>query len=73
MGDSPAYSMSEKDELAPKFISKMHARVYQGKHSPSITATEAVTAKVKATATATTKARATVMVVVASAMAGRPR
>jgi len=35
IGDSPAYSISDKDEQAPKFISKIHARIFQGKHSPS--------------------------------------
>jgi len=35
MGDSPNYSCAEKCEDAPVFISNSHARVWQGKHSPS--------------------------------------
>jgi len=35
IGDSPNYSCAKKDEDIPRFISNQHARVFQGKHSPS--------------------------------------
>ena len=35
IGDAPAFTFADKDDAAPKFISKQHARIYQGKHSPS--------------------------------------
>lgn len=35
MGDSPRYSFADRNENIPTFQGKVHARIYQGKHSPS--------------------------------------
>jgi hypothetical protein len=35
MGDTPNYSLADKCEDAPRFISNPHARIWQGKHSPA--------------------------------------